>query len=62
MTRELLQVLEGKGNGCIKSISLSEIEFPAPASVREGECLSQMIEKVAAGDFFGAEGFAAFWG
>jgi hypothetical protein len=38
------------------------VELPAFASIREGECLSQMIEKISAGDFFGAEGFLALGG
>ena len=56
MTRELLQVLEGKENGCIKSIPLCEIDFPVPASFGHVKRDSQMIEEFVAGDVFGAEG------
>jgi len=56
MTRELLQVQEGKENGCIKSVSLSEIEFPVPASFGHRKCCGEVIEKVSAGDGFGAQG------
>ena len=32
------------------------IAMPLPAPIGKGECRSQVIEKVAAGDGFGAEG------
>ena len=35
---------------------LKGIELPVSAPIRKGECRGQVIEKVAAGDFFGAEG------
>ena len=60
MTRELLQVLEGKENGCIKSISLSEIESPVPASFGHRKCGGYMVKEVSPGDFFGAERFVEF--
>lgn len=56
MTRELIQVQEGKENGCINSISLSEIEFPVPASFGHVKGGGQMIEEIMAGDILGAEG------
>ena len=56
MTRELLQVLEDKENGCIKSISLSEVELPAPTSFGQGKRCGEVMEEVAAGNGFDAEG------
>ena len=49
MTRELLHIQKGKENGCIKSISLCEIDFPVAAPVRKGKCHSQMVEEFSAG-------------
>ena len=51
---------EGKQNGGIKSLSLCEIELPSATPFKQGERCSEVIEKVSAGDLFGAEHFAAF--
>ena len=56
MTRESHQVQEGRGNGGIKSSLLHGIDFPAPTSFGHRKCRGQVIEKIPAGDGFGAQG------